>query len=851
MKKFFSLLCAFAIALSVSAAPASISKQVQKAKADRAFVENNKPEKKVQKAAAKKTIHFNKVGKSITALNGKDIKKAAPARPHVIKSNKQIARAPQGKKEDISILFNNENADLEFDDYVEEAGWWQIQAENDDYYLTLSNVETDDVEGVYGIDDLALEYSFMYDYAADDYVDFTDGSITVTVDSESGAVTFAGSLEGSDDNTYNIIIVYEELPIEPGDFDVEIGKVKETFYASENDVYIVMTSADGESQFTFDIVVAEGETELELGHTYTIDDMYGNNTRVSFNKVTDYLIEAELTKTVDEEGLEHFVVTAKDSYDRVFHITYDEIPFELTGEVIDHEFAACAALSYSDYFEDWTIRAEDDVFTMQLDIFSDDPESVIGEFSSENKDFDLDYTYVNIWAGDDYNRVYAHDAAAVITERNDTILIAATIIGEDGVVYNFNAFFAAPTKQGEVTIEATNLVIDDSWFDFFGVVWADASNDDYEVSLTIYPEIDYIGETFEFGDYASGTVNGINIYSGSFIIENNEEGLHLTGKALCFDNIEYTFNFIYVKPEKTREEVLDIVDAQLTVVAEDGYWYVEGLNEDRSRYITILAFFEESIAGTYTTDDLYAGYTYVANTYEEEDGLYAEEFFDLIDAEITVTLNEDGTIATIAGTLLGQGEEDPTDVPEFSFNFTADVEEYVEDNEYDAEEDFAVDFESYEIDDEYLEEYGVLFVWAENADNEFVNLELWLPEGATELVAGEYAVSAEEGEPQTIFACILDGNSIYGSFAGSFDEEGYINSPWWFIADGKVTVQEDGEIIVDCVNTKGAAVRSKLGFATAVDNINADAVAAKRLENANLIIEKNGVRYNVLGTVVK
>ena len=817
MKKLFSILCAFAIVLSASAAP--VNKQVRQEKANRAFVENVKHEKKATPAkAAKKTLRFNKVGKSITLGNAKSVNKVAPARKHAFKANKQVARAQKAKKEAVELLFNSENADIEWDDMCAEEGWWQIQAESEEAYVSISNLDREEAAGEYAWEDLDPDYCVLWTpEMGEDLLYFTDGSCTVTVDETDGLkVSVVGSFSDEEGNTYDITIVYEEAPLEPGEWDIVIGKVTEKFYAADNDVYVVMVDEDNTCKLTFDMIIAEGETELELGKTYTIDEMLASYTTVVFQGVSDYLVEAEVTKTVDEEGLAHFVGSAKDSYDRVFNFAYDEKPFVPTGEVVEHDFALCASLSYSEYFEDWTIRASDDEFAFQLDILSDNADSPLGDFSSENKDFDLDYTYVNILDEDgEAVRVYAHDAAAVILESNDTIKIVASIIGVDGVEYHFNAFFAAPTKQGEVTIEATNLVIDDSWFSNFGIVWADASNDDYEVSLAFYPDSS-IFDIFEFGDQTTGTVNGINIYSGNFTIAKDAEGnTNLTGKALCFDNIEYTLDLTFLKPEKTREEVLDIAEATFTIYPEDGYWRVIGLNVDSSRYISLLAFFDESVAGTYTTDDFEAKNIFVANTVVNEDEeLVAEEIFDLLDAEVTITLSEDGSIANIAGKFLGQGEEDPTDVPEFSFDFNTEVEIYKEEpegNEYDAEEDFVVDFAEWEIDDQYLENYGVLFIYGDNKENrEYISLELWLPEGAEGLVAGEYPVVADEFVAQSVTAGTLENNYIYGSFAGTLTEDGYINVPLWFFADGKVTVTEGGSIIVDALNTKGAKIQCRL-----------------------------------------
>ena len=184
-----------------------------------------------------------------------------------------------------------------------------------------------------------------------------------------------------------------------------------------------------------------------------------------------------------------------------------------------------------------------------MDILSENGESAVGEYDSANEDFDLEYTRVAINDAEGNSTVLdAKSAKAVIIERNDSLLIAAEIMASDGVKYIFDAFYAAPTKKGEATIEATNLVIDDSWYDYFGVVMATASNDDYKVYFSLP------GTSGEFvigGEDASGDINDIEMYSGSIKIINGSEGAELTGKVLCYDNIEYTLDLKYVRPDKT------------------------------------------------------------------------------------------------------------------------------------------------------------------------------------------------------------------------------------------------------------------------------------------------------------
>ena len=79
---------------------------------------------------------------------------------------------------------------------------------------------------------------------------------------------------------------------------IEIVDYAETYYATDNDVWVKLYDAD-ENIYYFDIVVAEGTKELALNQTYTLADMIPN---YSYMRDADYnktpYASASLTKTV-------------------------------------------------------------------------------------------------------------------------------------------------------------------------------------------------------------------------------------------------------------------------------------------------------------------------------------------------------------------------------------------------------------------------------------------------------------------------------------------------------------------------------------------------------------------------
>lgn len=617
---------------------------------------------------------------------------------------------------------------------------------------------------------------------------------------------------------------------------------------------LTLYGEDNTFAFYFDIIYGGDATDLQLGKTYTVEDIYvddkGQYAGVFYDGEWHYGIkQLALVKTIDEKNLVHFAGSCVDSLDAAFTFHFDEEEFIPTGEEVNHSFKTSAKLSYSSYFEDWTVSAEDAEYGFKLDILSKNSESAVGEYDSANGDFDLEYTEVEIFTSDDASTVLdAKSAKAVIVERNDSLIIAAEILASDGVKYIFDAFYAAPTKQGEATIEATNLVIDDSWYDYFGIVMATASNDDYAV----YFSLPGTSGDFVIGEDASGDINDIAMYSGSIKIVNGSEGAELTGKVLCYDNIEYTLNLKYVRPDKTRDVAIVINDAVLTIYPDTKDWQVVGVNADNSYYVAIDVV-SDAVAGIYSEADLDLQYTAIDSVYVQNDSLKVAEEYTPLALNIIVTFNAQDSTAVITGTYLGQGYLDGKDVPEFTLNISAKVKTYVPSTEieYDAEENFNAQYPTYEIDDSYLANYGVLFITATNDDRETIVLEAWLPTGASELVAGEYPVSAEEGEPGTLTAGSVSGQSLSGSFAGTTDAEGYYNIPLWFIVDGVMTVNDKAVIEVQGINSKGYKVNARLGeYGASVANTDAKAAATKILRNGQLIIRRNNVEYDAQGVTL-
>ena len=614
-------------------------------------------------------------------------------------------------------------------------------------------------------------------------------------------------------------------------YNVTIEEYAENYYATDNDVWVKLYDADGNIYY-FDIVVAAGTQELALGQTYTLADMIVNYSYMrGANGKMEY-VSASLTKTLvpyEEQQLVRFDAQFTDTLGNSYTLLYQEAPFIITGDTINVLFQEHMN---KPIYDQGLCQVRTTIDTMDIAFtFPCAAGQPAGTYTEA--DMNLDYTFVNNLA--------AVEANCVVTENNGNINLVGNILAKDGNVYHVTMFFAVPTPQTYETITATNLVLDDSYASWFGIIIAYASNEDYEVEMYLDAS-NYLG-TFDAEEVElsiTGTNGEIEIYEGAITVVNTADGIAITGTVLSMDGVQYTLNLTYVKPEPTSTENLNLSG---NFYVEDGYWQYVGV--DANAGISLLAIADQ-IAGTYTAADLYPSYCYVGKFGANDTAWYV-----MVDANIAIAVS--GTTGTITGTFLAQNEANAADVILFNLNLTGEVEEQGGGDENDSQEPFKHIFAEYEVDAQYAAQYNVLLVDATDADNNYISLEFNVAEGVTELPAGVYDID-ESYEAGTVSAGSLDASQgrIYGSFAGSLDDEGYINVPLWLLVDGTVTVLDNGVIQVNAINTWGSVIECQLGaWPEGVENTNAAVEVSKRIVNGQLVIEKNGVKYNAVGTIVK
>lgn len=264
--------------------------------------------------------------------------------------------------------------------------------------------------------------------------------------------------------------------------------------------------------------------------------------------------------------------------------------------------------------------------------------------------------------------------------------------------------------------------------------------------------------------------------------------------------------------------------------ASEGWWdmYVEGAFE-------LSNLDADEAPGTYTVaTDLDPDYCYIISVFGDTVGFKSGEVVVAIDANDVVTLK---------GKLTGDDDV----IYDFNLTYDPAAAKYLKDEDT----DFTATFASYTVDAEDIED-GIVYIIGQNTSNgQAVVLEAIVDPEATGVIAGTYPIN-ESGNEGTVAAGYLGTSDLMGSYAVILDEEYYILNRW-YIVSGNVTVDANLNIAVAAKNSKNRNITITLAGdePTGINNAKSAKQLFKVIENGQLIIEVDGVRYNVTGIRVK
>ena len=192
-------------------------------------------------------------------------------------------------------------SEVQYTDYVAQAGWWQFMAENDEYDISISNVSTTQAAGVYTVADLDAKYTYVFIKADSTEVHFVDGSFELT-EGEDGSRTIEGVMIGDDGNIYDIKLVFR-IPTAETTVNVEIpnwGVADAAEIYSYTGTLFYGEAADG----TYIQFVVLGNNPIG---TFTYDDMLPTATGIEVGG--EYKAIYSMDVTVNASDAQRAIIT--------------------------------------------------------------------------------------------------------------------------------------------------------------------------------------------------------------------------------------------------------------------------------------------------------------------------------------------------------------------------------------------------------------------------------------------------------------------------------------------------------------------------------------------------------------
>lgn len=355
--------------------------------------------------------------------------------------------------------------------------------------------------------------------------------------------------------------------------------------------------------------------------------------------------------------------------------------------------------------------------------------------------------------------------------------------------------------------------------------------------------------TYEFGFKFDGAwkANGANLTreANTTNLSTGEGNMNITADVPGNYIFTYTYEtqgvvVTYPEPIIVPDTVAIVVTEDLEwtdAVASQGWWQIMGENEGYS--FSLSNSYTTEVPGIYTVEDLDETYSYVKP-------INGTDKIHFVSGQVVVAINTD-SIITFVGALTG------TDNKVYAF-YLAYNPAAVNPYKYDEKDaDFIYNFDSYKINTQSAAQ-GIVGITT-NTDSTYISMTIILPQGQTTLVAGEYPVAATPAY-QTVYAGYYDNDkkSPAGSMAATLIEQGgklYYNEIWYLVS-GKATVDADLNITVDALNSNSKLIKANLkAQAQGIEDVKAAQKATKSLKNGILVIEKNGVQYNVTGQEIR
>lgn len=390
------------------------------------------------------------------------------------------------------------------------------------------------------------------------------------------------------------------------------------------------------------------------------------------------------------------------------------------------------------------------------------------------------------------------EAIAAGLKENDELFVRGVITKLEFKGTNF-------AKYGSVNIYVKDATDAEGEFEFFNCYSLNA--DTFRTSVPNYdPQSSNWAQFREVADE-----NGNTIHIGDTVVA--------FGKYKLFKSTHELNTGCYLTEIKHAPVVpADTIEVKMTEgltfsdnVAADGWWEMYGGND---KFIIELSNQKTTqLEGTYTYEDLDPDYAFIWVI----NGTDTTEVY-FVDGAVTLSKDaEQGTI-TIKGALIGEDGN----VYNIELVFT----------EPKPTETVTVNIPNAVMETSYAD-YGLYGMYGYDENNVFVMLSVWAMEG----LEGQY--TEQDLDHAYLGSGIIDGEEMVNIYKAAIT----------------ITPGNGDDYLLTatllCYNNKQYNVTMYIPAGQGIEDVEATVKAFKRIVNGQVIIEKNGVQYNVLGNTVK
>lgn len=849
MKKIFTLFMATVVALSMMALPQNVKLAGKKAKpaSQEQFEAKTPAQAKALEMAkdAKVLRSFERVEKEVKKVPAKSPLKVAAA---------QMADTIKWHFDGFSIA----------PEWYEEGGDWYMSCSQGSR-LARFDILNESYVGTFTEEDLDLYYSYIIN-EYDEYVDYEKVLLTITETKKGQYLTTVdlhAVIDGSDGNVYVVTCVHDFFNPK-AEVSYEITDATLTFDEDNELVTLVGKNADLDMTLAYLTTWPTGR--------YTQGDLVMENTKVVCKGVEQQLMNTEMIVSAQmlDGSLSYVADMSYYNQDTVLNKVSVTAPVAAATDTVNIEiFNLDVDDSWAEIFG-WVYLTG---ASSEWDIYA----GVAGLQAEEGE-----------WAGEDEVMLYVTDKATGV--ETEAIYATAMMVSDDelgwmvlleghckdGKYYVVEMKFEIPEATDTVTLSFPNSAQAAFYPNLGNDLYLANQNDEYFVALDIYGVP--MGGEFTYDDmdtyYTQLVKWGETEYDFTEIQIASVEGkVYQTGDTtwmvadvVGFDAILYQVELWYVVPTPT-ETVKLTIDATFDNQLDNGFYTLSGQDEATGLLVAMSPITEE-VAGTFVNDgvfgrfgnggqyDFYATQTYVAKYIGVDE--YGDPQYDVYSVEkgtMTVTLDAEGKIVATVSVICSNAVQ-----YEISMTSTFDKPHLELDAQYGVEKAYtASDIVTAEFD----AEYGMVYWQVKAADgSDICALYFFAEEADADIVVpvGEYTID-DSMDYGSVYAS--EGyDAYYGTVSPSLyatyweDDPDYLKD-MWFMVGGTVTVEKvDGKMkmTIDAINSYDQEIKITYDGTTTTGIENTEVENSnirKMLKDNQLIIIKEGIKYNVLGAVVK